>query len=166
MLFVKKMMMISISRLRRTIALSMLLFNISGTTGYPSGIEIVNASFCGKYDKPPTFKVSHWPFIPTGVLVNLSVTFTPVVNVLEAILQYELVSADGEVVFRNRYDRVCISSPDLCSLPAGETKVWVGSTKLPPIPPFFKKRTYKGRVQLFNEKNIMFLCGEVVGKVR
>ncbi|XP_066021102.1 uncharacterized protein [Pocillopora verrucosa] len=143
-------MMISISRLRRTIALSMLLFNISGTTGYPSGIEIVNASFCGKYDKPPTFKVSHWPFIPTGVLVNLSVTFTP----------------DGEVVFRNRYDRVCISSPDLCSLPAGETKVWVGSAKLPPIPPFFKKRTYKGRVQLFNEKNIMFLCGEVVGKVR
>ena len=41
------------------------------------------------------------------------------VNVLEAILQYELVSADGEVVLRNRYDRVCISSPDLCSLPAG-----------------------------------------------
>ena len=40
-------------------------------------------------------------------------------NVLEAILQYELVSADGEVVFMNRYDRVCISSPDLCSLPAG-----------------------------------------------
>ena len=40
--------MISISRLRRTIALSMLLFNISGTTGYPSGIEIVNASFCGE----------------------------------------------------------------------------------------------------------------------
>ena len=25
---------------------------------------------------------------------------------------------------------------------------------------------YKGRVQLFNENNIMFLCGEVVGKVR
>ena len=45
--------------------------------------------------------------------------FYIVVNVLEAILQYELVSADGEVVFRNRYDRVCISSPDLCSLPAG-----------------------------------------------
>ena len=34
-------------------------------------------SFLGKYDKPPTFKISHWPFIPTGVLVNFSVTFTP-----------------------------------------------------------------------------------------
>ena len=41
------------------------------------------------------------------------------VNVLEAILQYELVSVDGEVVLRNRYDRVCISSLDLCSLPTG-----------------------------------------------
>ena len=34
-------------------------------------------------------------------------------------MQYGLVSVDGEVVLRNRYDRVCISSPDLCSLPAG-----------------------------------------------
>ena len=34
-------------------------------------------SFLGKYDKPPTFKISHWPFIPTGFLVNFSVTFTP-----------------------------------------------------------------------------------------
>ena len=25
-------------------------------------------SFLGKYDKPPTCKVSHWPFIPTGGL--------------------------------------------------------------------------------------------------
>ena len=33
-------------------------------------------SFLGKYDKPPTCKVSHWPFIPTGGLVNFSVTFT------------------------------------------------------------------------------------------
>ena len=33
-------------------------------------------SFLGKYDKPPTCKVSHWPFIPTGSLVNFSVTFT------------------------------------------------------------------------------------------
>ncbi|RMX56001.1 hypothetical protein pdam_00019581 [Pocillopora damicornis] len=104
---------------------------------------------------------------------------TQVENVLEAILQYELVSVDGEVVLRNIYNRVCISSPDLCSLPAGvfqptkaraethqdKPKLWVGSAKLPPIPPFFKNRTYKGRVELFNEKNIMFLCGEVVGKI-
>ena len=33
-------------------------------------------SFLGKYDKPPTCKVSHWPFIPTGGLVNFSATFT------------------------------------------------------------------------------------------
>ena len=41
-----------------------------------------------------------------------------VVDVLEAIVQYELVS-DGKVIVRDRDDGVCISSPDLCSLPAG-----------------------------------------------
>ena len=35
------------------------------------------AFFLVKCEKTPTFKVSHWPFIPTGVLVNGSVTFTP-----------------------------------------------------------------------------------------
>ena len=40
------------------------------------------------------------------------------VDVLEAIVQYELVS-DGKVIVRDRDDGVCISSPDLCSLPAG-----------------------------------------------
>ena len=40
------------------------------------------------------------------------------VDVLEAIAQYELVS-DGKVIVRDRDDGVCISSPDLCSLPAG-----------------------------------------------
>ena len=33
--------------------------------------------FLGKYDKTPNFKVSHWPSIPTGVLVKFGVTFTP-----------------------------------------------------------------------------------------
>ena len=41
-----------------------------------------------------------------------------VVDVLEAIAQYELVS-DGKVIVRDRDDGVCISSPHLCSLPAG-----------------------------------------------
>ena len=40
------------------------------------------------------------------------------VDVLEAIAQYELVS-DGKVIVRDRDDGVCISSPHLCSLPAG-----------------------------------------------
>ena len=40
------------------------------------------------------------------------------VDVLEAIAQYELVS-DGKVIVRDRDDGVRISSPHLCSLPAG-----------------------------------------------
>ena len=39
-------------------------------------------------------------------------------GLLEAIMQYELISTD-KVIVRDRDDGLCISSPDLCSLPAG-----------------------------------------------
>ena len=39
-------------------------------------------------------------------------------GLLEAIMQYELIS-NGKVIVRDRDDGLCISSPDLCSLPAG-----------------------------------------------
>ena len=43
-----------------------------------------------------------------------------IVDLLEAIMQYELTS-NGNVIVRDRDrdDGLCISSPDLCSLPAG-----------------------------------------------
>ena len=41
-----------------------------------------------------------------------------IVDHLEAIMQYELIS-NGNVIVRDRDDGLCISSPDLCSLPAG-----------------------------------------------
>ena len=35
------------------------------------------AFFSGKCDKPPTLKVSPWPFIPAGTHFNFNVTLTP-----------------------------------------------------------------------------------------
>ncbi|XP_066022106.1 uncharacterized protein [Pocillopora verrucosa] len=81
----------------QTICLGMLVFVISGTWGYRSGLEVINVTFCGKYDKPPTFKASPWPFFPTGVHYNFNVTFASV-DVLEASMQYEVVY-NGKVIF-------------------------------------------------------------------
>ena len=41
-----------------------------------------------------------------------------IVDLLQAIMQYELIS-NGKVIVRDRDDGLCISSSDLCSLPAG-----------------------------------------------
>nr|XP_058967963.1 uncharacterized protein LOC131794461 [Pocillopora verrucosa] len=157
-------MMILTRQPTQTVTLIMLVFVISGTRGYRLGLEIINATSCGKYDKTPLFKVSPWPFIPAGIYVDGNITFTPAVDVLEASVQYEAVS-DGKVVIKGWYDNICDRHPYLCSLPAGETKVWALSGKLPPIPPVLKNRTYNAKVQFFNEDNIMFLCGELVVKV-
>lgn len=158
-------MMILTRQPGQTISLSMLLFVISGSWGYRSGIEMINVTPCGEYDKPPTFKVSPWPFIPAGTHFNVNITFTPEVDVLEVFLQYE-VASDGEVILKHRDDTICNVDPFFCNLPAGETKVWVQSEKLPAIPPVFKNRICKAKFQLFNEENIMFLCGEIVAKVK
>ncbi|CAH3143278.1 unnamed protein product [Pocillopora meandrina] len=130
-------MMILTQQPGQTIFLSMFVFVISGTWGYRSGIEMINVTFCGKYDKPPTLKVSPWPFIPAGNHFIVNMTFTPAVDVLEASMQYEVV-LDGKVILRSRDDTICNVDPPFCNLPAGETKVWVRTGKLPPIPPVFK----------------------------
>lgn len=70
--------MISTNQLQ-IIALNLLqlLFVITETAGYPSGIEIKNVSFCGNYDKTAKIKISPWPFIPSGTIFNVTLTFTP-----------------------------------------------------------------------------------------
>nr|XP_058944085.1 uncharacterized protein LOC131772206 [Pocillopora verrucosa] len=148
----------------QTICLGMLVFVISGTWGYRSGLEVINVTFCGKYDKPPTFKASPWPFFPAGVHYNLNVTFASAVDVLEASMQYEVVY-NGKVIFWRRLDSVCHAFPYLCSLPAGETIVLAASGEVPVIPRFLKNRICKFKIQLFNGEDIMFLCAEIEGKV-
>ncbi|CAH3143226.1 unnamed protein product [Pocillopora meandrina] len=135
-------MMILTRQPTQTVNLIMLVFVISGTRGYRLGLEIINGTSCGKYDKTPTFKVSPWPFIPAGIYVDGNITFTPAVDFLEASLQYEAVS-DGKVVVSGWYDNICDRHPYLCSLPAGETKVLAVSGRLPSIPPVFKKTFVK-----------------------
>ncbi|RMX56007.1 hypothetical protein pdam_00019572 [Pocillopora damicornis] len=98
--------------------ISLLVFVISGTWGYRSGLEVINVTYCGKYDKPPTFTASPWPFIPTGIDLDVNITFTPEVDVFEASMQIEVV-CDGKVIIWSTDDSVCQVYPNVCSLPAG-----------------------------------------------
>lgn len=144
----------------------MLLFVFTKTVAYPSGLEVINVTFCGNYDKTAKIKISPWPFIPTGAIVNLTVIFTPAVDVLDVTIEYEYgLESESKAVIRGRNDHVCESNPDFCNLPAGETQVKTISKKLTELPPVLKMLTVKARNQLFNEEYIMFLCVDAVFKV-
>lgn len=160
-------MMISANQQWRTISLNLFLFVIGGGAGYPSGIEFKNASICdGFHDHTAKIKISPWPFIATGTLATVSATLTPAVDVLDAYSKYIIKSeSDGKVILKWR-ENVCKKAyfQELCSLPADETHVFTYSDKLTAIPSFFKMLTFNGRLQLFNQDGIMFLCLDVVAK--
>ncbi|XP_058952115.2 uncharacterized protein [Pocillopora verrucosa] len=150
----------------RIIALNLLLFVFTKTVAYLSGLEFINVTFCGNYDKTAKIKISPWPFISTGAIFNLTVTCTPAVDVLDVTIEYEYgLESESKAVIRGRNDHVCESNPDFCNFPAGETQVKTISKKLAKLPPFLKMLTVKARNQLFNEEYIMFLCVDAVFKV-
>lgn len=91
---------------------------------YPPGIEVINVTFCGNYDKTAKIKISPWPFIPTGAIVNLTVIFTPAVDVLDVTIEYEYgLESESKAVIRGTNDHLCESIPDLCNFPAGGKKL-------------------------------------------
>lgn len=150
----------------RIIPLNLLLFVFSISAAYPSGIEIKNVTFCGSHDKTAKVKFSPWPFIPSGTIFNVSLTFTPAVDVVYATSEYEAVSVfDGKVVFRGRKDDLCDNASDLCSIPAGETYVGTSSLTLLTAPPFLKMQTFRVTARLFNGEYVMFFCVESVIKI-
>ncbi|KAJ7360250.1 hypothetical protein OS493_016879 [Desmophyllum pertusum] len=145
------------------ISLCLLISVISVDAGRPGGLEFKKVKFCEfPHDETARVKISPWPFIPSGKPGNITITFTPAVDVFAATLQYE-VKSDGHIVARGR-DNVCHKFPELCSLPAGETYVWTYSDVMRAIPPGFKM-TIRGVVELYNEERVVFVCLDVVATI-
>lgn len=158
---VTMMTMNLISQQLFSLALSLVLGFISRNAGLPAGVEFKQVKFCGPHDETARFKISPWLFIPSGKIFNVSVTFTPAVDVFAATMQYELITVkDGKTVGRGR-DNACPKFPELCSLPAGEKYVWTYSDVMRAFPPGFQM-TFRGILQLFNEEDILLLCWKLV----
>jgi len=147
-----------------SIALCLVQGFIACFAGLPAGMEFKQLTYCGPHDETAKVKAYPWPFIPTGKLYNISVTFTPAVDVLAATYEYELITVkDGQTVGRGR-DDACPGSPELCSLPAGETFVWTYSDVMRAFPPGVQM-TFRGIAKLYNEADILVLCLEVVATI-
>ncbi|XP_020604995.1 uncharacterized protein LOC110043836 [Orbicella faveolata] len=98
----------------------LLVWSSTSVAGLPAGVEIKNLRLCGSHNETAKATVYPWPFVPSRKPANMSVTLTPVVDVLDATIQYELKSvSDGRVILRDR-DNLCIYAPRLCSLAAGD----------------------------------------------
>ncbi|KAL9989459.1 hypothetical protein ACROYT_G004015 [Oculina patagonica] len=147
---------------KQLLTIALLLCIISSDEGFRAGLEFKRVKLCGPHDETAKFIILPWPFIASGKPYNVSMTFTPAVDVLAATAQWELKSESDEYIFGRGRDDMCSYAPAFCSLPAGESFKWTYSDVMRAIPPGFTERTVRAHLEVYNEEHIMFLCLDVV----
>ncbi|KAJ7360246.1 hypothetical protein OS493_016875 [Desmophyllum pertusum] len=156
--------MILTNQLLPSIALCLLFCVISVDTKFPAGVEFKELKLCGPHDETARIKISPWPFIPSGKPSNISVTFTPAVDVLAATIQWKLISESDGRILASGIDNFCRFAADFCSLPAGETFVWTYCDLMRAIPPGIQI-TVRGVLELYNEDHKVFFCLDAVATI-
>ncbi|XP_020615069.1 uncharacterized protein LOC110053204 [Orbicella faveolata] len=129
------------------------------------GYEVKYLRYCGPPDKTLKCKMTPWPELKPGKPVNITVSFTPVVDIFSSTLQFELISKnDGHVISRGAPNIQCNKWPQICNLAAGETYTLTYSNdRIRASPPGLKGTVYF-RGELYNQDQVMWTCleGEVV----
>ncbi|KAJ7360242.1 hypothetical protein OS493_016871 [Desmophyllum pertusum] len=138
-----------------TILLCMILWIINSVEGRHTGIKIEDVKYCGPPDKTWKLKVTPWPVITSGSRYNITVTFTPVVDVLSTSAYFEYEYDGRRIKVYN--ENVCPSFPKLCNLPANETCTLTFSRILGSVPPGLKG-SFILTVELRNQGMVLWLC--------
>ncbi|KAJ7360238.1 hypothetical protein OS493_016867 [Desmophyllum pertusum] len=131
-----------------------------------TGMKVISLKYCGPPDKTLKWKISPWPVLQSHQPVNVTVTFTPTVDIFESTLQFEVIlKEDGQVISRGTEGIDCNIVPQICNLAAGETYTLTHhfSAGLRTVPPGLKG-TFIAKAELYNQDQDMWFCvkGEAV----
>ncbi|XP_020615063.1 uncharacterized protein LOC110053196 [Orbicella faveolata] len=129
------------------------------------GFEVKYLRYCGPPDKTFKYKITPWPELKPGKPANVTVSFTPVVDIFSSTLQFELISEnDGHIIFREAPSMQCNKWPQICNLAKGETyTLKYNYDGIRAVPPGLKGTVY-GKGELYNQDQVMWTCleGEAV----
>nr|XP_058944639.1 uncharacterized protein LOC131772693 [Pocillopora verrucosa] len=115
--------------------------------------------YCGPADKTFAFKITPWPVIKPGDVLNLSFKLTPSVDVFYSTLRARITSKEDHQVLVDRVMNLgCKRIKLLCNLAAGETLTKsVNGIRMGSFPTG-QKGTVTGTVALYNQNQIMWFC--------
>ncbi|XP_020630536.1 uncharacterized protein LOC110067535 [Orbicella faveolata] len=82
------------------------------------GFELKHLKYCGPPNKTLKYKITPWPVLKPGQPVNITVSFTPGVDIFSSTLQ-SVIKNDGHIVSRAPLDIKCSKVPQICNLAAG-----------------------------------------------
>ncbi|KAL9986487.1 hypothetical protein ACROYT_G000642 [Oculina patagonica] len=124
-------------------------------------IKFKYLKYCGPPDKTFKYKITPWPVLRPGQVVNVLVTFTPAVDIFASTLRSEVISKkDHQIIFRDARDVPCSKIPKLCNLAGGETySLSFNIRAMVNIPPGLKG-TFTARLELYNQDQVMWVCAE------
>ncbi|XP_020630537.1 uncharacterized protein LOC110067536 [Orbicella faveolata] len=81
------------------------------------GFEFKYLKYCGPPDKTLKYKITPWPELKPGQPVNITISFTPGVDIFTSTRQY--VAKNGGHTGRGTTDIKCSEVPQICNLAAG-----------------------------------------------
>ncbi|XP_027057138.1 uncharacterized protein LOC113684036 [Pocillopora damicornis] len=122
-------------------------------------LKVNYVSYCGPPDKTFAFKITPWPVIKPGDVLNLSFKLTPFVDVFYSTLRARITSKKDHQVFIDRVMNLgCKRTKLLCNLAAGETLTKsVNGIHVGNFSPGLKG-TVTGTVALYNQNQVMWFC--------
>ncbi|KAJ7360248.1 hypothetical protein OS493_016877 [Desmophyllum pertusum] len=129
-----------------------------------TGMKVISLKYCGPPDKTLKWKISPWPVLQSRQPANVTVTYTPSVDVFESTVEFEVIfKEDGQVISRGTQVIDC-NKVLICNLPAGETYTVTRHFDRTRSIPFGLKGTFIVKAELYNQDQDMWFCvkGEVV----
>jgi len=122
------------------------------------GFEFKYLKYCEPPDKTLKYKITPWPELKPGQPVNITISFTPVVDIFSSTLQY--VVKHGRYISRGTTDIKCNEVPQICNLAAGETSTLsFNYNHFPNVPPGVKG-TFYAKGEFCNQDQVMWFCVE------
>ncbi|KAL9986491.1 hypothetical protein ACROYT_G000646 [Oculina patagonica] len=116
--------------------------------------------YCGPPDKTFKYKISPWPVLRPGQPMNVSVTFTPAVDIFATTMQIEVISKkDHQIIFSDARDIPCSEFPHLCNYAEGEPySLSFNDVRLMFNVPPGLKGTFIARLEFYNQDQVMWFC--------
>lgn len=123
-----------------------------------TGVKFNYLKYCGPPDKTLKYEITPWPIISPGDVINITVTFTPAVDVFDSTLQFEIISKEtGQIKVKGLNNVNCDVTPRICNLAAGETYSLSYKWPVWSVPSGYKG-TFIGTAELFNQDQVMWFC--------
>lgn len=143
---------------------SLIFIYLSACVLLSFGLEFRYLRYCGPPDRTFKYKITPWPELKPGQPANVTISFTPSVDIFSSTLQYEVISKSGGQIFsRGTRNIQCSEVPQICNLAAGETVTLSYKCNRLRTFPLGLKGTYYAKIELYNQDQVMWLCLEAEG---